>query len=431
MSEEKFEVIIVGGGVAGAAAAYTLAKAGVEVVLIERGEYPGSKNLSGGILYGRVLHEMIPNYWEEAPVERHITNQIVTFLTGDSSLSLDFKTQTFNRPPYNGFSVLRSKFDRWLAEKAEGAGAMVITGIKVDQLLQKGGVIVGIAAGGEEMLANVVIAADGANSFLAQQAGLRGHIPNKHLAVGVKALIGLSESQVEERFNLKDGEGSAYAVVGDASHGIAGGGFIYTNRESLSVGVVLRLDSLLKSEISSAQVLDNFLANPFVEPLVRDGKLIEYGAHLVPEGGIEMIPRLFTDGLLVVGDAAGFTINSGLVVRGMDLAIGSGIAAAQTIIEARQAGDYRARMLSAYLGLLEKSFVFKDLKIYGRTPGFMESDRLYTTYPEFVNNFMKDQFTFDTSSKGHLFTTALKAMKSTGISIPKAALDGWKGIRAL
>jgi electron transfer flavoprotein-quinone oxidoreductase len=431
MSDDKFEVIIVGGGVAGAAAAYVLAAAGVDVVLIERGEYPGSKNLSGGILYGRVLHELIPNYWEEAPVERCISNQIVTFLTADSSFSLDFKTQAFSRPPYSGFSVLRSKFDRWLAEKAEEAGAMLITGIKVDQLLKTGDRVTGIVAGGEEMQANVIIAADGANSFLAQQAGLRGRIPNAHLALGVKALIGLSHPVVEERFNLASSEGSAIALVGEVTHGLAGGGFIYTNRESLSVGVVLRLDDLLKTGIPSAQILDEFLAHPLIEPLVRDGKLLEYGAHLVPEGGLGMVPRLFADGLLVVGDAAGFTINSGLVVRGMDLAIGSGIAAAQAIIEARQVGSFSAQALSAYPRLLEKSFVMQDMKTYARAPGFMETDRLYKTYPDFVNRMMTGMFTFDATPKDHLLNTALHAMKASGLPLIQTARDGWKGMRAL
>src|SRR5512140_1112313 len=97
MTEDKFDAIIVGAGVAGSTAAYQLAKQGLQVVLIERGPYPGSKNLSGGVLYGRVLEQLFPNYWETAPVERCITNQVVSFLTADAHFNIDFKTQAFNQ----------------------------------------------------------------------------------------------------------------------------------------------------------------------------------------------------------------------------------------------------------------------------------------------------------------------------------------------
>ena len=124
-----------------------MAQQGLEVVLIERGPYPGSKNLSGGILYGRVLNDLVPNYWEEAPIERYITNQVVTFMNENASFNINFKNPAFSTKPYNGFSVLRGKFDRWLAEKAEGEGVMLVPGIRVDHLLMKDNRVIGISGG--------------------------------------------------------------------------------------------------------------------------------------------------------------------------------------------------------------------------------------------------------------------------------------------
>jgi len=191
LANDKFDIIVVGAGPAGSAAALKLAQAGLSVVLIERGETPGSKNLSGGVLYGHCLEELITGFVDEAPIERYITNHITTFLTAEGWFGLDFKTSAFGDPPYNGYTVLRAKFARCVAETAEEAGVMTITGIRVDELEREGDRIIGVKAGGDTLLSDVVIAADGANSFLAQQADLRGRIEPNHIAVGVKSLIAL------------------------------------------------------------------------------------------------------------------------------------------------------------------------------------------------------------------------------------------------
>jgi electron transfer flavoprotein-quinone oxidoreductase len=429
--EDKFDAIIVGAGPAGLAAAIKLAREGLQVVLIERGPYPGSKNLSGGVLYGRVLHDLIPEYWKEAPVERYITTNRVSFMTEDSSVNLDYKDQTFADPPYNGFSVLRAKFDRWLGEKAEEAGVMLVPGIRVDRLLKVGENITGVVAGEDEMLASVVIAADGANSFLAQEAGLRGRIETRHLAVGVKELIGLPRETIEERFNVTGDEGVAYAIVGYVTKGIPGGGFLYTNKESVSIGVVVHLDEIVHEGVKPAELMDSFLAHPMVQPLIRGGKLLEYGAHLVPEGGLEMVPQLSMGGMLLAGDAAGLSVNSGLVVRGMDLAIGSGIAAAETILEAKAKNDFSVQSLAAYRQKLENSFVLKDMKTYAKAPQFMKSPRMYEAYPELISNILSSIYMQDAQPKEHMTNTAMKGFKDSKISIFDLLKDGISGVRAL
>ena len=431
MADEKYDAIVVGAGMAGNAAAYRLAKAGLQVVVVERGSFPGSKNLSGGVLYGRVLHQLIPEYWKEAPVERCITNEIITFLTDKASFSVDFKTQAFAEPPFNGFTVLRSKFDRWFSEKAEAAGAILVAGIKVDGVLREAGRGVGVAAGGEEIRADVVILADGANSFLAQEAGLREKIPTSQLALGVKQVIGLPRDVIEDRFHLAGSEGAAYSLVGSISGGVTGGGFLYTNLESLSVGLVMNLDELVEGQDKPPEILEAFLAHPAIAPLVKDGKSLEYGAHLVAEGGIAMMPRLYTDGMLVTGDAAGFSVNNGFVVRGMDLAIGSGIAAAETVIAAKARNDFSAASLSEYQRRLEASNVLGDLKTYANAPQFLKNKRLYRGYPEMLTGLMTQIYRQEAQPKQHLMQMVMKSLKQGHVSLFDLVKDGFTGGRTL
>lgn len=431
MDEDRFDAIIVGAGPAGCAAAYRLAQAGRQVVLVERGPYPGSKNLSGGVLYGRVLHELIPEYWQEAPVERCITNEIVTFMTEKASFNVEYQTDRFGQPPYNGFSVLRGRFDRWLGERAEAAGAMLASGIKVDKLLREKGRIAGIVAGDDEMRADVVIAADGANSFLAQEAGLRGPLPGSHVAVGVKELIGLPREVIEERFHLTGNEGAAYGIVGFATGGIAGGGFLYTNLDSLSVGLVMHVDEAVRAGVKPAEVMEEFLAHPAIAPLIRGGTLLEYGAHLVPEGGLAMMPRLYTDGMLVVGDAAGLSVNNGFVVRGMDLAIASGLAAAEAVLEASAKHDFSAAALSSYAQRLDASFAMADMRTYARAPHFMKNEHLYGAIPKMLTGLMHEIYDQDAQPKKHLVPTVLQSIRGSGLSLLDLVRDGWNGARAL
>jgi electron transfer flavoprotein-quinone oxidoreductase len=428
---ERFDAIVVGAGPAGCAAAYRLAKAGLSVVLIDRGETPGAKNLSGGVLYSAVLNELLPDFYNDAPVERPITRHTTTFLTKDASCSLDYRATALGAPPYNAFSVLRSKFDPWFANVAEEAGAFVMPGIRVDEPLMEDGVVVGVRAGDEILRAGVVVAADGANSFLAQAAGLRPQNASRDVALGVKAVVTLPRAAIEERFGLVGNEGAACSFDGEVSAGLMGGGFLYTNIESLSVGLVVRLDDLIERGIKASYLLQDFVAHPLLEPLLREGELVEYGAHLVPEGGAGMTHRLFTDGMVVVGDAAGFAVNNGLVVRGMDLAIGSGVCAADAIIEANRLGDFSAHALRDYQDRLEDSFVMKDLHTYARAPHFFDRHRLYTAYPQFLTQLFHGVFSIDGTPREHMVTIARHAMKESGLKMTGVASDAAAAARSL
>ncbi len=433
--EPDFDVVVVGAGPAGAVAATLLARQGLQVVLIERGETPGTKNLSGGVLYGRVLDDVFPGYADEAPVERRITRHVTTFLTPDSSVAIDYTGGPLAEP-VNAVTVLRARFDPWLAERAEEAGVFLMPGVRVDELLREPGPdgtpqVVGVRAGDDELRARVVVAADGVNSFLARSIGLRAKPAEHHVALGVKAVVSLPRSVIEDRFGVTGDQGAAHAIVGDCTQGIGGGGFLYTNAESLSVGVVLRLDDLVRSGRKAIDVFEHFLAHPGLAPYVRDGEVVEYGSHLVAEGGLDMLGEVATGGMVVIGEAAGLTINSGLTVRGMDLAIGSAIAAARGIGEAIAAGDVSATGLAAYRRHLDASFVMADLRTYAKAPSFLERTGMYGAYGELAASLFRDVFSLDGTPRKHLVQVARGALKKSPVTVRQLVSDGWAGVRAL
>jgi electron transfer flavoprotein-quinone oxidoreductase len=293
---EKFDVVIVGAGPAGSTAALALARAGLKVAVFERGEQPGAKSMFGGILYyTEALNELLPDWWEQAPIERYIVRHDLILLTNSSSLSASFTDNEFARPPYNGVTLLRAKFDPWYAGQAEAAGAFFIPGTVVDDLIRDGDKVIGVRTrrSDGDVYADVVIAADGANSLLAEKAGLRKRFAGSSLAVAAKELLALPAEVIDERFGLTDGSGLARSFIGDCTRGMVGGAFLYTNKSSLSLGVVVRLSSLEERRISIADILEDFKNNPLIKPTIRDAALKEYSGHLIPEEGINMVPELF------------------------------------------------------------------------------------------------------------------------------------------
>ena len=439
-AEPDFDVIVIGAGVAGCVAAYQLAQQGRSVVLIERGEAPGSKNLSGGVLYCRGMEEVFPDFLAEAPVERRITRNYINFLNAESSIGIDYK-DTRLADPVNAVTVLRAKLDPWLAEKCEEAGVFLMPGVRVDNVLTEEGLpdkdgvrskrVVGVKAGDDELRAHVVIAADGVNSFIAQEVGLRTKQPLNNLAIGVKCVVNLPRETIEARFSVTGDEGAAFAIVGDCTEGVGGGGFMYTNIDSISVGVVLRLDDLTAKQKSSSEIFDNFLAHHFIAPYLEGGELVEYGCHLVAEGGLDMIGEIDMAGLVVVGDAAGLTLNTGLTVRGMDLAVASGIAAAVGIGAALEKKDTSKAGLAGYREALFASYAGKDMKTYAKAPSFLEVERMYKDYGELVGNVLYGIFNLDNKPREHLIKVAFKAFKKSPVKIKHLISDGIAGVRAL
>lgn len=391
-----FDAIVVGAGCAGSVAAYKLAKAGKSVLLIERGNYAGAKNMTGGRIYSHSLKKVFPNFEQEAPLERRIAHERISLIDPTTNFTIDYTSKAMEAEGSDSYTVLRGPFDQWMAEQAENAGAEVIYGIPVEDLIMENGAVKGVVAGEDELTAEVTILADGVNSLLTKKA-VGASVPKMHeMAVGVKELISLPSQVIEDRLLCNPGEGASWLFAGDATHGRVGGAFLYTNKDSLSLGLVATLSDLVTAKTPVYQMLDDFKKHPAVAPLIKGGKTIEYSGHMVPEGGLSMMPQLVADGCLVTGDAGMLCVNLGYAVRGMDFAVSSGDLAAQALVEALDKGDVSAASLHRYVDLLESCYVLKDLKRFRKFPHFMESTkRIFNAYPGMIAGMMDNMFIVD------------------------------------
>ena len=407
---DTFDVIIVGAGLAGLGAAYTLAGSGLEVLVLERGDYPGAKNVTGGRLYVNPVRDLFPGLFEKAPLERFIAREELTLMTKDRSVALTYSGNELREEPHQSYSILRAKFDRWLAEQVEEQGVMVLSKIRVDDVIKENGKISGVLAGGDELRADVVIACDGVLSLLSEKAGLQSSPSPQNFALGMKEVITLDSGVINDRFHLEGNEGAAHLYVGDVTQGKFGGGFLYTNRESLSLGVVISIEDAMdkKLPVEVPALLEAFKSRPEITSLIKGGNSVEYSAHVIPEGGFKALGKLCGNGILVAGDAAGLALNIGFTVKGMEYALASGYFAAQAVLKAKEAKNFNTETLSVYRKLLEESFVLQDSKNFQETPAVLGNPRFFTHYPEMIGNLMKDIYAIPAGPKERLYPTLRK-----------------------
>ena len=407
-STEKMDVIIVGAGLAGLSTAYSLADAGLDVLIVERGDFAGSKNVTGGRIYLNPIRDLFPDLWEQAPLERHVVRERLTAMGQESSTTVELRSERFNRQPYHSYTILRAKFDRWFADQVAEKGAFLIPKIKVDDLIFEDGRVAGIVADGDDIYSDVVVAADGVMSLMAERAGLREKQQPKHFAVSMKEIIELPRRTIEDRFNLEGDQGLAQLFFGELTQGMMGGGFLYTNQESISLGLVIGIEALMERDpLQEVHLLmEAFKERPEVRVLVNGGTVAEYSAHVITEGGLHAMPKLYSDGILVVGDAAGLGLNMLMTVRGMEYAMASGALAAQAIRRAKEKDDFSAATLSYYEELLQDSFVLKEMHTFRHALSTLENPRLINLYPQVACDLLEKLMWIGDGPKGSLFSTA-------------------------
>jgi electron transfer flavoprotein-quinone oxidoreductase len=292
--------------------------------------------------------------------------------------------------------------------------------------------VIGVKTGRADgdLFANVVVACDGVNSLLSRDAGLHQEIKPENVALAIKEIIDLPSNVIEESFQLEGNQGLTIEMIGELTKGMLGTGFIYTNKNSLSVGIGCILSDWVKYEISPYDLIEEMKNHPAVRPLLRGGKPREYLAHLIPEGGFNAIPPLYADGLLVAGDA-GMLVN-GLHQEGSNLAMTSGRFAAETIIEAKKKDDYSKNMLSLYRRKLDQSFVIKDLKKYRNTYSYLESNKtLFTLYPRILNDAAREFIKVDGTPKKTKQWNIIKSTlaKRNIFDLAKDAFSIWRAFR--
>jgi electron transfer flavoprotein-quinone oxidoreductase len=433
--DETFDAAIVGAGPAGISAACVLADRGAKVIVLERGEYPGSKNMFGGVLYGHHLRQIIPDFVERnCPIERNIVESRLWYLSGEGGLGFSYRDEAFfEQRRNNAFTVGRAKFDRWFADQASAKGALIVCATVVTDLLKDdAGRVTGVKTdrADGELRAKVVLLADGVNSPLAAKTGFRPEVRPENVALAVKELIALPEEVIGERFGVSPGNGVTCEILGNVTLGMNGVAFLYTNRSSVSIGIGANLADFSMQKVRPYEMLESLKTHPMIAPLIRDGKPKEYLAHWLPEGGYDTVPRLCGDGFLIAGDSA--MMFNALHREGSNLAMTSGRLAAQTILEAMEKNDFSASGLQGYVDRMQNSYVLKDLSKYRKFPSFLETHKeLFTSLPRATCAAAREMLTVDAVPKKARQREVCKAIRGQvpPLRLLRLIWDAWRSVR--
>jgi electron transfer flavoprotein-quinone oxidoreductase len=345
---EHYEAVVVGAGPGGAAAAAALARQDIETLVLERGVEAGSKNVSGGLVFAEesapyTIDQLFPGFREEAS-EREVTESYIHNIAGSRKKTFDLERIHHHDTEWCD-AVLRRKMDSWLAEQVHEmtrkTGGGVLEGVRVNGLLREEGEIVGVTCDElDPIRADLIVGADGVNSELARDAGLMDWEEPDEWFQGVKAVVDMPSDVIEERFDIPAEGGASHLFSGDLFEGVRGGGFLYTNEDSLSIGTVFHLDSLAAERAEPQELLDNLLQHPLLDQWFQgEYTEVEYSAKLVPDSKKVALSSPHRGRLVLVGDAAGQMQAQGPIIKGMNHAVTAGGLAAEAFQEAKTRGD--------------------------------------------------------------------------------------------
>lgn len=428
--KKKYDAIVVGAGPAGSTAACFMAREGLDVLLIERGAYPGAKNCGGSALIAEHTHKLFPNFWDELDYERIVTDQAYWFMTEDSIITARYRSMKLAAAPYNRFTVRRTKLYRWLADKAVKAGATFKLSCHASEVLFEGEQAVGVkisAPDEEYYLADIVILADGSNSMLAEKSGLSPRVSAQNMALYVMETISLPADVIEERFNLLPGHGSTIGLIGYPTAGFNGTGSIHLFKDAVNLNIGLMTADIAKAGIRPYELLERIKKHPLMQPLLESGVTTGYGGSMIPEGGYHAMPKLIHPGLMLIGDAASL-VNG---VHGYNLAMWSGYFAAQAAAAAKKKRDYSERSLSLYKTLLDESFVMQDLKANAGAAGLQrDAPYMFDLYTRIANEtayHVAKVYTMPKRAKRMFIFKKITSMQP----VLKLLRDAWKTLKVI
>jgi electron-transferring-flavoprotein dehydrogenase len=378
----EVDVLFVGAGPAGLAGALHLANLvekekaagrmeGLEIAVIEKSSEVGMHGISGAVLDPVALRELIPDFEAEgAPIESPVTQDEFYFLTAKGQIKAPI-----NPPPlknHGNYIISLGNLMKWLAAKVEEKGVYVFTGFPGSELLYDGDRVAGVRTGdkgidkggnqkanyqpGTDVRAKVTVLCEGTRGSLTKQLLARFPLESKEhpqvYSTGVKEIWEMPEGRVLP--------GRVIHTLGfPLPSDTFGGGFIYgMSRNRWAAGFVTGLDA--KNPFNDPHhEMQGFKTHPFVRRLLEGGKMVSYGAKAIPEGGFYACPKPVVAGLLLAGDTGGFLNAQRL--KGIHMAMKTGMLAAETALDAVRKGDYSAAALSAYEDRIKTSYVHKEL----------------------------------------------------------------------
>jgi electron transfer flavoprotein-quinone oxidoreductase len=384
----KFDVIIVGAGPAGITAAIALARAEIPVLVIEAGVFPGAENWSGAVFFTENLaHPDVlgPKLVAESAYERRVTKRGFYIYNGHAAVGIAYKNaETFQ----NCYTCFRPTYDHYLAELAKSFGATILTRTTVSSLIRDNGKIIGVHTDRGPIFADVVFLAEGDASHLVTKEGYerikKPHEP--HFLQGIREVIACDPRQIEKNFGVANGEGAAFEVVlrnGSIRNRVARlnmGGFIYTNKESLSVGLVLPLDNLAREfDGDHNRLMEWFKSLPQIRRwLGGSTESIAYGAKIIRGGGFHEMPQLVDHGLAIGGAATGIGLDFPYPnFTGPATAMGKIFADAVKQIRKNGKNFSIESLENLYVGPLKQTHYFKNVEFLQNWPRYIERTQVF------------------------------------------------------